>query len=99
MPWYIVNPKTEQWGYLEPCGYKPPLLGRQWVWGITDCWSLVRDWYKEEKGILNLLDWDRPTTSRRIFNNNPLFEKYAWRTGFRELRPEEKLQDGDVLGL
>ena len=95
LPWHIVNPKTEEWGYLEPSGYKPPLLGRPWVWGITDCWSLVRDWYKEEKNII-LRDWDRPSTPQQ-FLEKPLFESRAWRTGFRELRPNEKLLNGDVL--
>ena len=28
---------------------------------------------------------------------DPLFESYAWRTGFRQLRPEEKLMNGDAL--
>ena len=95
LSWHIVNPKTEEWGYYEPVGYKAPLLGRQWVWGITDCWSLVRDWYKETKNI-ELRDWERPTTLED-FNKDPMFERCAWRTGFRKLRPDEQLINGDLL--
>jgi len=95
LKWHIVNPKTETWGYCEPTGYKPPLIGRQWVWGVTDCWSLVRDYYKEEHNI-QLLDYQRPITPQD-FLDNPLFEQYAERTGFKELNKDEKLQKGDVL--
>tara|TARA_R100000231_G_scaffold20370_1_gene20004 strand:- start:107 stop:808 length:702 start_codon:yes stop_codon:yes gene_type:complete len=95
LKWHIVNPKTQQWGYCEPTGYKAPILGREWAWGVSDCWSLVRDWYKEELNI-NLKDWERPTTLEE-FNNDPMFERCAWRTGFRELRADEKLQNGDLL--
>tara|TARA_R100001460_G_scaffold19851_4_gene41140 strand:+ start:2324 stop:3025 length:702 start_codon:yes stop_codon:yes gene_type:complete len=93
--WHIVNPKTESWGYLKPTGYKAPILGREWAWGITDCYTLVRDWYKEKLNI-NLIDWHRPTTLED-FNKNPMFEKCAEETGFRELNPDEKLINGDLL--
>ena len=95
LKWHIVNPKTETWGYCEPTGYKPPLIGRQWLWADTDCWSLVRDYYKEQHNI-QLLDYERPTTPQD-FLDNPLFEQYAERTGFRQLNKDEKLQKGDVL--
>ena len=95
LKWHIVNPKTEVWGYTEPKGYKAPLIGREWAWGVSDCWSLVRDWYKEELKI-ELRDWQRPTTLQD-FNNDPMFESCAWRTGFRELRSDEKLENGDLL--
>ena len=95
LPWHIVNPNSETWGYCEPTGYKVPLIGRQWVWGVTDCWSLVRDWYKEEKDI-ELVDYERNITPEE-FIKNPLFEKYAKNTGFIELEQGEALQKGDVL--
>ena len=95
LPWHIVNPKTEEWGKCIPVGYVPELLGRRWVWGITDCWSLVVDWYKQERKI-TLKDYPRTMTPQE-FLENPLFEDYAERTGFRELRYDETLQKGDVL--
>ena len=97
LPWYIVNPKTETWGYYEPCGYKAPLLGRPWVWAVTDCWSLIVDWYKEERGI-ELLDYERPTKIEE-FTDDPVFERYLPSRGFRLLKPDEPLMNGDVLAM
>lgn len=39
----------------------PPLLGRKFRHGVTDCYSLIRDWYKLNRGIdLNEIprDWN-----------------------------------------
>ena len=61
LPFYIVNPHTEQWHDFKPTGYIAPLIGRQWTWGASDCWKLVIDYFAG-KG-LTVKDWKRPKKS------------------------------------
>lgn len=58
LEWHICSVPTGSWFSFKPSGYKAPLVGRTWAHGILDCYSLVRDYYKETLGI-ELLDFDR----------------------------------------
>jgi proteasome lid subunit RPN8/RPN11 len=93
LPWVIVNPQLNTWHEFAPSGYKAPLIGREWVWAVTDCWTLARDWYAEQ-GI-SLPDWERPVTPED-FERAPLFDA-SWRdAGFYPVPPEE-IQAGDSV--
>jgi cell wall-associated NlpC family hydrolase len=58
VPWLIVNFPLGAWRVIEPCGYKAPLIGRQWAWGVLDCYSVVRDGLRDLGGI-DMPDFDR----------------------------------------
>lgn len=58
VPWLIVNHPLGTWAVIEPEGYRAPLVGRPFVHGVLDCYSLVRDYYREAVG-LDLPDYPR----------------------------------------
>ena len=58
LPWFIVNPNTEEWAEYEPKGYELPYVGRKFSHGLIDCYSLVRDFYKREFNLI-LNDYSR----------------------------------------
>jgi proteasome lid subunit RPN8/RPN11 len=51
LPWLIVNPQTGEQVSFEPEGYQAELIGRPFVYGVHDCYSLVLDFYQRELGI------------------------------------------------
>lgn len=58
LPWYIVSvlsedgaPVAGEVNQIEPCGFQAPLVGRTFAHGITDCFSLIVDYYQRELGI------------------------------------------------
>lgn len=58
MQWYIiaVHKDVDQvapvsYSELAPSGYRAPLVGRQFIHGILDCFSLIKDHYAWELGI------------------------------------------------
>ena len=94
IPWYIYSVSLNKWYDFKPSGYKAPLVGREYVFGVHDCWSLIRDYF--ETINITLRDWDRPINPQD-FTDNPYFENCFEKTGFRELKPEESLKENDCL--
>lgn len=100
LPWYIVGIYKTNDGFvfsnleiLEPSGFELDYLERPYAFGVLDCWSLVRDYYRREYGM-KLGDYPR---IERFWAEGFNFFGENWKKeGFRQLIDEEP-QPGDLF--
>lgn len=96
VPYYIYSIEDNDWSHFKPNGYKAPsLIGRGFIWGKHDCWSIVTDWYKETKNI-DIPYWRRPKKIKD-FLANPEFEYALPKLNFIKQQTNDDIQEGDVL--
>lgn len=94
VPWGLLSCDAEAaspirwWGTEE----RPPLVGRPFVHGVTDCYALIRDFYWLEKGI-SLPEYPRDWQWWDQGQN--LFVEGFERAGFKRVKSEEA-KPGDV---
>lgn len=93
LAWHIFSPHTGEWGALYPTGYTAPLVGREWAFGTLDCYSIIRDWYRQER-CTELPDFHRVDGFWRRGEN--LYMDNFRHAGFYEI-PVNDLQAGDVI--
>ncbi|MFM2303505.1 MAG: Synechococcus phage [Cyanobacteriota bacterium] len=94
-PLVLYDVHRNEFSAIDPSG-KTPLIGRDFVYGIYDCFSLVRDYYAQNCGI-KLPDYPRSS-------DDCVWEKAEWdwidreyaKVGFREVK-EPKI--GDVIAM
>lgn len=97
LAWLIIaiQSKTgEPQMHLMPPARELPLIGRTFVHGVVDCYTLIRDYYQQERGI-KLMDFVRNDDWWHK-GGNLYVENYEL-AGFRERPPGEPPQIGDVL--
>ena len=93
LPWHIVAIPSQRWAYLEPTGYRAPLVGRTWSHGVLDCYAIIRDWFAIEKQIA-LPDFARHD-EWWLRGENLYLDNFA-AAGFKTITADQ-LQPGDVI--
>lgn len=94
LPWCIIPLGDKPFWFGDQCPI-PKLVGRSFRFGVTDCYSLIRDWYRLEQGI-TLADYPRRSNWYQTGQNHYL-EKFA-EVGF-VLIPKTEAEPGDVFLL
>ncbi len=93
LKWSIVSVPNGEWFEFVPSGYRAPLVGREWSHGHLDCYSLIRDYYKEVVKM-DLPDFER--TFEWWLKGDDLYAKNFENSGFR-IVPYKEVQLHDIL--
>ncbi len=91
--WHILSLPSGEWASFKPSTYVAPLVGREFVHGVVDCYTLVRDWYRVARGI-ELLDFAR-TDEWWMHGQNLYLDNFGL-AGFGSI-PAGEMSHGDVL--
>lgn len=93
MPWWIFSIPGGSWEEIRPRGYKAPLLGRVYSSGVLDCYSLIQDWYRQERGV-SLPHIERRENWWKKGDN--LYMDHFGAAGFVQVDPKT-LDKGDLI--
>ena len=91
--WHILSLPSGSWHSFKPSTYVPPLVGREFVHGKIDCYSMVRDWYRVARGI-ELPDFERQD-EWWVKGQNLYLDNFGL-AGFGTV-PNAEMSQGDVL--
>ena len=101
LPWTIISvmpgPVVAEVKQIVPTGVEFPLVGRVFVHGVLDCYTLVKDWYKRERDI-DLPDFERHDEWWNDGHSN-LYLDHFKEAGFESVGQYPELEVGDVLLL
>lgn len=94
LPMYVCHLPTGIFDYYDP-NLKLPYEGRIYKWTSSNCYTLIRDWYKYELGI-KLNNYFLPREGSYNESNFDLFLNNIEREGFKEISIEN-IQVGDLI--
>ena len=95
VPWGIAVPRGVAGSGLFWFGgdIAAPLAARGYRHGVTDCYSLVRDWFRETGGLILI---DRPRAWEWWAAGADLYAAHFAESGFTRLAAGTKPRRGDV---